>query len=71
LTKEIIEEKVKILKLWVLSVAFLAIVSAQLGAKYSMNKIVLRDEISFYQTELGLDGKASGRQPRTLQGPWI
>ncbi|XP_060593492.1 interferon-gamma-inducible GTPase 10-like [Ruditapes philippinarum] len=70
MTKEIIAEKVKVLKLRAVSVAFMAIVSAVPGGKYLMNQNVLKDEITFYKTELGLDDEALGKTCKDLEVGW-
>jgi GTPase Era involved in 16S rRNA processing len=67
MTKEIIENKVKHLKLRAARVAFMAIVSAVPGAHYFVNEIVLKDEISLYKTELGLDDEALGKTCKDLE----
>ncbi|XP_060593493.1 interferon-gamma-inducible GTPase 10-like [Ruditapes philippinarum] len=66
MTKDIIGKKVKVLKRRAVRVAFHAIVSALPGANYFMNENVLKDEISFYKIELGLDDEALGKTCKDL-----
>ncbi|XP_060554107.1 interferon-gamma-inducible GTPase 10-like [Ruditapes philippinarum] len=63
MTKEIIEEKVNVLKSRAPRVALMATVTAQ----SETNEIVLMQEISFYKKQLGLDDEALGETCKYLE----